>query len=189
MIVEIGKYLVSSEILTEYFACDYQKCKGCCCIIGDSGAPLLEKECTALEHQFPKYKPFLSSQGLQSIEKQGFSVIDIDGDTVTPLVTSKGECAYSYTTPDGFTYCAVEKGFDGSGLRKPISCWLFPIRVGFLKNGYLSLILSREHLCKEAFEKGRREEIHVYEFLKEPLIHRFGMSFYSELCAAARQLK
>lgn len=201
MIVEIeGKYLVSTEILTEYFACDYPVCKGCCCIIGDSGAPLTNSECTALKNQFSQYKPFLTSQGLQSIEKQGFSITDIDGDVVTPLVTSKGECAYSHTTPDGFTYCAVEKGYESfhrdaskenacSDIRKPISCWLYPIRVGVLSNGYISLILSREHLCKEAFEKGMKEGVHVYEFLRAPLIHRFGETFYSELEAAAKELK
>lgn len=43
-IFEIGDCLVSEEVITEYFACDYAKCKGCCCIIGDSGAPLDEKE-------------------------------------------------------------------------------------------------------------------------------------------------
>ena len=43
-IVEIGNCLVSSEIITEYFACDYQACHGCCCIIGDSGAPMEDGE-------------------------------------------------------------------------------------------------------------------------------------------------
>ena len=41
-IIQIDDCLISSEILTECFACDYGKCKGCCCIIGDSGAPLDE---------------------------------------------------------------------------------------------------------------------------------------------------
>lgn len=206
MIIEIeGKYLVSSEILTEYFCCDYPVCKGCCCIVGDSGAPLSNSECAALRNQFELYKPYLSEQGLQAINKQGFSVIDLDGDVVTPLVTSKGECAYSFTTSDGFTYCAVEKGFESSlhrdaaelsaaehshctAIRKPISCWLYPIRVGVLSNGYISLILSREHLCKEAFEKGHKEGVRVYEFLRAPLIHRFGEEFYNELQAAAKEL-
>ena len=41
-IIQIDDCLVSEEILTEYFACYYEKCKGCCCVIGDSGAPLEE---------------------------------------------------------------------------------------------------------------------------------------------------
>ena len=198
MIVEIDKHLVSTEIFTEFFACDYPKCKGSCCIIGDSGAPLLESECTAIKNQFVQYKPYLSELGLQTIEKQGFSVIDIDGDLVTPLIKNEtaeysetnGACAYSHTTPDGYTLCSIEKGYDNKlcTLRKPISCWLYPIRVGVLSNGYTSLVLSREHLCKEAFEKGRKEGIRVYEFLKEPLIHRFGEKFYEQLIEAAKEI-
>ena len=41
-IVQIDDCLISEEIFTEYFACDYEKCQGCCCVIGDSGAPLKE---------------------------------------------------------------------------------------------------------------------------------------------------
>ena len=48
-IFEIGDCLVSEEVITEYFACDYEKCKGCCCIIGDSGAPLKEEEIAKIE--------------------------------------------------------------------------------------------------------------------------------------------
>ena len=43
-IVQIGDILVSEDVVTEYFACDYAKCKGACCIIGDSGAPMEEQE-------------------------------------------------------------------------------------------------------------------------------------------------
>ena len=43
-IIQIGDCLVSTEILTEYFACDYAVCKGVCCVFGDSGAPLEECE-------------------------------------------------------------------------------------------------------------------------------------------------
>ena len=48
-IIEIGDVLVSEDVILEYFACDYPICKGCCCIIGDSGAPLKEEELEQLE--------------------------------------------------------------------------------------------------------------------------------------------
>ena len=51
-IIQIGDCLVSSEILTEYFACDYARCKGCCCIIGDSGAPLEDGEPEKIERNY-----------------------------------------------------------------------------------------------------------------------------------------
>lgn len=207
MIVEIDNYLVSTEILSEHFCCDYQKCKGCCCIIGDSGAPLLSSEERLIRQSYEQYRPFLSKKGAMVIEKEGYSIVDTDGDIVTPLVNQKGECAYSYTTSEGYTFCAIEKGYEMalhnskeskensdietviSKFRKPISCWLFPIRVSVLSNGYISLVLSREHLCKEAFIKGEKEKIPVYQFLKEPIIHRFGNDFYEKLEQIAKELK
>ena len=39
-IMDVGGVLISSEILTEYFCCDYEKCHGICCVEGDAGAPI-----------------------------------------------------------------------------------------------------------------------------------------------------
>ena len=56
-IIQIDDCLISEEILTEYFACDYEKCKGCCCIIGDSGAPMEECEAEAIEKNYHIFSP------------------------------------------------------------------------------------------------------------------------------------
>ena len=48
-IIQIGDILVSGDVVTEFFCCDYEKCKGCCCVIGDSGAPLEESEIEEIE--------------------------------------------------------------------------------------------------------------------------------------------
>jgi hypothetical protein len=50
------------------------------------------------------------------------------------------------------------------------------------------LNLHRWHLCTDAFEKGKREGIHVYEFLREPLTSLYGKDFYDALCAAAAHI-
>ena len=52
-IVEIGDVLVSEDVICEFFACDYPVCKGACCIVGDSGAPLEEDEIPALPGEVP----------------------------------------------------------------------------------------------------------------------------------------
>jgi hypothetical protein len=56
-IIRIGDILVSSEILTEYFSCDYEKCGGICCIVGDSGAPLEEPEADILKRNIQTMQP------------------------------------------------------------------------------------------------------------------------------------
>ena len=94
-IIQIGDILVSTDVVTEYFACDYARCKGCCCIIGDSGAPLAEDELQPLEDGYPAYSPLMSEEGKAAIARTGFFDIDRDGDLVTPCVEGSGACAYA----------------------------------------------------------------------------------------------
>ena len=189
-IIEIDDCLVSEEILTEYYACDYEKCKGCCCIIGDSGAPLEEIEAEAIEKNYDVFSPIMSEEGRAAVASKGFFEIDRDGDMVTPLVPGSEECAFTHFDEDGNCFCAMERcWFQGNGdFRKPISCWLYPIRITQLRNGMRALNLHRWHICKDAFEKGKKEKIRVYEFLREPIERYFGEDFYSALSEAAKML-
>ena len=189
-IIQIDDCLVSEEILTEYFSCDYGECKGCCCVIGDSGAPLEECETEAIEKNYPVFSGIMQERGRKAVEEKGFFEVDIDGDIVTPLVPGSEECAYTCFDKDGNCFCAMEKcWFQGQGdFRKPISCWLYPIRVSTLSNGMKALNLHRWDICRDAYEKGKKEKVRVYEFLREPLERFFGNDFYSALCEAARML-
>ena len=189
-IIQIDDCLVSDEIITEYFACDYEKCQGCCCIIGDSGAPLEECEIEAIEKNYSIFSPEMQEKGRAVIEKNGFFEVDIDGDLVTPLGPGSEECAYCHFDDYGNCLCSMEKcWFQGKGdFRKPISCALYPIRVSHLSNGMLALNLHRWHICQDAFIKGKKEKVRVYEFLREPIIRYFGEDFYDALCEAAKHL-
>ena len=189
-IIEIDDCLVSEEILTEYYACDYEKCKGCCCIIGDSGAPLEEIEAEAIEKNYEIFSPIMSEEGRAAVASKGFFEIDRDGDMVTPLVPGSEECAFTHFDEEGNCFCAMERcWFQGNGdFRKPISCWLYPIRITQLRKGMRALNLHRWHICKDAFEKGKKEKIRVYEFLREPIERYFGEDFYSALSEAAKML-
>lgn len=183
-IIQIGDILVSEDVVMEYFSCDYGKCRGACCIIGDSGAPVEESEIESLETGYPEYSPLMSQGGRDAVAEKGFFDIDRDGDIVTPLVSRTCECAYCHFGPDGECLCAIEK----CGLRKPVSCSLYPIRVTKLTGGSLALNLHRWDICECAFEKGRKEKVRVYEFLRRPLTDNFGEEFWSALDAAAKHL-
>ncbi len=189
-IIQIGDILVSEDVVTEYFACDYSACKGCCCIIGDSGAPLEEAELEPLEENYPEYSKLMRPQGRAQIDKEGFFSIDRDGDIVTPVVDQTEECAYTTFDEEGNCFCSIERCFFRGvcGFRKPQSCWLYPIRVTKLTGGGQALNLHRWGICKDAFEKGRREGVHVYEFLREPLTKIYGEDFYSALSFAAENI-
>ena len=188
-IIQIGNVLVSEDVVLEFFACDYPVCKGCCCIIGDSGAPLEEHELEPIEQGYPHFAPLMRDEGRKAVDEKGFFEIDRDGDLVTPLVPGSEECAYCHFEGEN-CFCAIERMFFAGKIpfRKPISCWLYPIRITKLTGGGLALNVHRQAICKQAYEKGRREGIRVYQFLREPLIHLFGEEFYSALSAAASRV-
>ncbi len=188
-IIEIGDILVSEEVILEYFACDYAVCKGKCCIIGDSGAPLKEEELEPLEANYDAFKDLMRPEGRAAVDAKGFFEIDRDGDLVTPLVPGSEECAFCHFEY-GSCFCSIERQFCKglSSFKKPISCSLYPIRVVDLGGGRCGLNLHRWNICEDAFRKGRREGIRVYQFLRGPLTDAFGQDFYSALEAAARHL-
>ena len=84
----------------------------------------------------------------------------------------------------------MEKAFRSGKTRfcKPISCALYPIREKLLGNGLVGLNYNRWEVCKMAVAKGNEKDIRLYEFLREPLIRRFGEAWYQELLDVTRFL-
>lgn len=183
-IIQIGDILVSEDVVTEYFSCDYAVCRGACCIEGDGGAPVDEDELERIERDYRFFAPLMRIQGREAVDVKGFFELDVEGDIVTPLVGESRECAFCHFGPEGECLCAIEK----CGRKKPRSCSLYPIRVTKLTGGGLALNVHHWDICKPAFEKGRREGVLVYQFLKKTLEEEFGEEFYSALDAAAAHL-
>ena len=187
--IEIGSTIISRDIFEEHFLCDLLKCKGACCVEGDSGAPLTKEEAQIIEAEFPAYADYLPGKHKHEIEKQGFSVIDKDGDLVTPLVNN-GQCVYTYTDEKGILKCAIEKAyFEGkTTFRKPVSCHLFPIRITAYKR-FDAVNYQELAICKPGKECGRSAKLPLYKFLKEPLIRKYGEEWYAEVEIAAAYLE
>lgn len=187
--IEIDDKIVSMDLLRESFACDITRCKGICCVEGNAGAPLDIEEVDTLEEEYPNYKPYMTPEGIEAVERQGFMVVDQDGDYTTPLVND-AECAYSYNE-NGITQCAIEKAWaEGkTSYRKPISCHLYPIRLINFSNGTVGLNYHRWSVCSSARECGKKLGIPVYKSLREPIIRRFGEDFYKALEAAEEYVK
>ena len=179
--IEIDKTILSSEIVSTSFVCDIKACKGACCVEGDAGAPLEEKELSILDDEFSNIKPFLRKEGIEAIRKQGKYQIDVDGDYVTPLVNEK-ECAYVIFEEDGISKCGIEKAYENgvTSFKKPISCHLYPIRVSKYKK-FTAINYHEWEICKPAKIYGEQNEISLIKFLKEPLIRKFGKEWYNKL--------
>lgn len=239
MILDIDNILVSSDVLTEHFACDLEKCHGRCCIEGDAGAPVTIDEIEHIENNLDQVWPLLSAQAQSVIDKQGVAYTDQEGDLVTSIVGGK-DCVFTCyddiklslpsensESPDSLEssgnpgisgksgkseksgnsgtlgnsassdrivknccLCAYEKLYRQNKIQwcKPISCALYPIRVKTLRGGITALNYHRWDVCRDAVERGKREDVKVYQFLREPLIRRFGAEWYEQLCVAADEM-
>jgi Protein of unknown function (DUF3109). len=187
-ILEIGGILISSEILTECFCCDYEKCKGICCVEGDAGAPVTTDEIMGIEDALDTVWNDLSASAQSVIDQQGVAYTDKDGDLVTSIVGGK-DCVFTCYDGDN-CLCALEKAFRNGRTEfcKPISCALYPIREKRFKNDLIGLNYNRWEVCRDAVKKGKELNLPVYQFLREPLIRRFGEEWYDELCEVAEQL-
>jgi hypothetical protein len=187
--VEIGRTIISLDIFEKQFLCDILKCKGACCIEGDSGAPLTDEEAEIIERDYSTFENLLPKKHKKEIEKQGFSLIDSDGDLVTPLVNDR-QCAYSYYNDNGILKCAIEKAhFEGkTKFRKPVSCHLFPIRISEYKR-FDAINYEKLDICKPGRACGVSEKLPLYKFLKDPLIRKYGTEWYKDVQIAGEHLE
>jgi len=179
--IEVGTVLVHEDVVENDFACHLAKCKGICCVEGDSGAPLDETETAVLREIYPKVKPYLTEKGIRAIEEQGTHVVDMDGDLTTTCVDGNKECAY-VTWDGGITKCAIEKAYEAGEVdwKKPISCHLYPIRTTRYPE-FDVLHYDRWHICRDACTHGRELGLPVYKFLRDPLVRKYGEEWYEEL--------
>lgn len=182
--LQIKEALVSLDLIEKFFICDLDKCLGECCIEGDAGAPLNQEEYKKLKEILPIVWDDLLPSAQERIKESGVGYIDEEGDLVTQIVEGKN-CVFTCYGNDGMCMCAIEKAYREGKIDfyKPISCHLYPVRI----KEYSSFTAVNYHswkICKAAEVLGRAKGVRVYQFLKEPLIRRFGNDWYEELCEA-----
>jgi hypothetical protein len=175
--------VISDDIRDNFFVCNLEKCKGACCVEGDLGAPLDEEELTILEQSYEHIKPYMTGAGKLAVEEQGLYIQDFEGDYSTPTIENR-ECAYALYDDQGILKCAIEQAYyDGKiSWKKPISCHLYPIRVTKYDD-FEALNYDRWGICAAACNFGESLGVKVYQFLKEPLIRKYGEGWYNELTA------
>jgi hypothetical protein len=193
-IIQVGDVLLSSEILTEKFCCDLSVCKGACCVEGDAGAPVTLDEIAEIEDCLDDVWGDLSASAQAVIDKQGVAYTDQEGDLVTSIVRGK-DCVFTFYDDlediHDCCLCALEKAYRAGKTRfcKPVSCALYPIRAKKIGNDLIGLNYNRWDVCKAAIEKGKALNLPLYQFLKEPLIRRFGETWYQDLLEMVEELK
>jgi hypothetical protein len=183
---QLGKTIVSEDILAKEFLCNLSACKGACCVDGDAGAPLSKEETAILESIYPQIKPFLRPEGIAAIEAQGTWTTGTEGELETPLIDNR-DCAYViYDGPTAL--CGIEQAYNQGVVswKKPVSCHLYPIRVKDFTE-FAAVNYDKWDICSDACSLGKELEVPVYKFVKEALIRRFGIDWYTELEQVAEE--
>ena len=190
--IVIDNILVSDDVVEKQFVCDLNKCKGGCCEEGDAGAPLDDEELDIILEMYEKVKPYLSEAAISEIERKGKYTFHREFGWVTPTLGNDKEiCVYGKRDEKGIIKCAFEQAYYDGVIpwKKPVSCHLFPIIAHKGKTGEYNRVNyePREKLCNPACALGKKLEVPTYEFLKEPLIRKFGQDFYDALDKVAKK--
>ena len=179
--VEIEDKIISDELFEKKFVCDLQKCKGGCCVEGDSGAPLKSKEIKEIAKNLSIIKSEMSTKGLNAIKNNDFHYLDSDGDKVTKLVDGK-ECVFVVFDKNNIAKCSIESAYRKNKINfnKPISCHLYPIRIKKY-DSFTAVNVDSWHVCKPACECGTELNVPVFKFLKDAIVRSWGLDFFHHL--------
>jgi hypothetical protein len=184
---QIGKTIVSEDIIEKDFVCNLSACKGACCVDGEAGAPLENDELKILNEIFPIVKPYLRKEGIKAIENQGLYTTNEDGEHETPLIDG-ADCAFVIYDEKNVALCAIEEAYNQGEItfKKPVSCHLYPVRV----QNYSEFSAVNYHhweICDDACTLGKEFQVPVYKFVKQALIRKFGDAWFSDLEEVAKK--
>ncbi|WP_103866040.1 DUF3109 family protein [Aquimarina sp. I32.4] len=186
---QLGKTIVSEDIIEKDFLCNLSACKGACCIDGEAGAPLEESEVQKLKEIYPIIKPYLRKKGIDVIKKYGTHVETDDGELETPLIDG-ADCAYVIFDERGTATCAIEEAYNQGDVdwKKPVSCHLYPVRVQEYTE-FAAVNYHKWEICDDACALGKELQVPIYKFVKEALVRKFGEDWYMELENVAGKLQ
>jgi len=186
--IVINDILISDEVIEKKFICNLSKCKGACCKSGDYGAPVTEEEIKILEKLVPEIEDLLTDEAIAKIKKEGFHTPfvheadneEFEGTNLLP----DGSCVFLKENEIGMLECQIEKAHSlgRTDFKKPLSCHLYPVRI--IENKEVSLTAvnySEWDICSAACDLGEKENMPLYQFVKDALIRKFGEEFYEQL--------
>ena len=146
-------------------------------------APLEPHEREELEVVLPQVRQSLRTEALAVIEKEGVWEKTEDGRYATTCVDG-AECVFViYEGP--VAKCAIQQAYRKGTVAfpKPISCHLYPVRIESVGD-FDTINYEQIDLCRPAIALGKKENTQLVEFLKAPLVRKYGEVGYEQFRAA-----
>ncbi len=186
---QVQHAIISDDIAMFRFACNLIRCKGGCCVVGDSGAPVTQNETPVLNKAWKMLQPELRPRAREVVRAEGLIK---NGYKAPELNCTDGqECVFVTYDENDVAICAIQKAWQRGEFSwiKPLSCHLFPVRVTKVGNlDYLNLEYVPS-LCAAACERGTNEGIFLSDFLKDALTRAYGSAWYSEFLKACEEVR
>lgn len=189
---QVDHVIISDDIATTYFECNLTLCKGGCCVVGVSGAPVEAEEIPKIEEAYRELASELSTSARATIQAKGLIQKDKKGNLELTCVGTQ-ECVFVIKRGD-IALCGIQKAFYEGRLdwEKPISCHLFPIRIfSDGENDFMNYVYVPD-LCSSAKSCGEDKGIYLSDFLERPLVRKYGENWYrqfNEACKLIRSVK
>lgn len=182
--------ILSEDIATAKFACDVSRCKGACCVVGDAGAPVGKEEIPVLRKAYKLLKQDLNEKAVEEVEKKGLVQGDNKSGYELSCVGGK-ECVFVTYNKHGIAECAIQKAFYEGRINweKPLSCHLFPVRLKRILDFDYASFEYIPKLCNTACDRGEKEGVWLSDFLKEPLIRRYGEEWFEDFLDACNEIR
>jgi len=125
----VGNIVIDEDIPRATFCCDLPHCLGACCTIAGEGGRRFWTKNSGDHHGVPLCEAVPESERPEDY-RTGWLIRGNAGDFATRCVDGH-ECVFAYFE-GGIARCSLDRAF-GEGRttwRKPLSCHLFPLRVG-----------------------------------------------------------
>lgn len=182
--------LISDDVATARFACDFFRCKGACCVVGDAGAPVSRQEVRVINRAYSVVKDELRDRAREVVAEQGL-VVGKQNSDLELSCTDGAECVFVTYDERGTAICSIHKAWMEGRLRwpKPLSCHLFPLRITSVAGtDYINFEYVPE-ICSPACDRGETEGIFLSDFSEEPLTRAYGESWYQEFQETCKRIR
>jgi len=187
---KVQNTILSEDIATAKFACDINRCKGACCVVGNAGAPVSREEIPVLKKAFRLLREDLRSRAVEVVEQDG--LIKGNGSKGYELnCTDEKECVFVKYTEDDVAICAIQEAFYQGRLdwEKPLSCHLFPLRLKRVVDFDYANFEYIPDLCSSGCDNGEKKGTYLSEFLEKPLTRRYGKEWYREFERTCKEVR
>ncbi len=172
----VNNVIVAEEVWKSCFLCNLSICKGQCCVGGDIGPEVSFSEQIFIQKNIDRIFKLLPEINQELLKKVGlWEIMSWGGTHLTCFRKGKGSCAYGWFDDNDVFNCVFHHLDNSRIIGKPLSCWLFPIRI-YEKNNFIYLKLEKRKYCLYALSDSKNPLL--WDYLKTPLIKKFGKKLW-----------